>query len=67
MDAKAINIQNFACPTPFWEEYIDGLGGCTWGSLAFFDLEFLFYHGLNSIAGFFETGLDIFVIFVKWL
>lgn len=60
IDAREINIQNFACPTLFWEEYINGLNGCTWGSLAFFDLEFLFYHGLNSIAGFFETGLDIF-------
>lgn len=60
IDEREINIQNFACPTLFWEEYINGLKGCTWGSLAFFDLEFLFYHGLNSIAGFFETGLDVF-------
>jgi hypothetical protein len=46
--------------TPFWDRTIDDLHGATWGELPFFDTEFVLYHALNSIAGWFETGTDLF-------
>ena len=45
-----IDLRIFAHPTAYWKEYLNNLTGLTWGDLPFFDLEFLFYHGLNSIA-----------------
>ncbi len=60
IDEKNIDLDIFARPTAYWEEYLDKLSGLTWGDLPFFDLEFLFYHGLNSIAGYFEAGIDVF-------
>jgi uncharacterized protein with ATP-grasp and redox domains len=47
-------------PTPFWDEYIARIDGATWVELPFFDVEFLFYHALNSIAGYFRSGIDVF-------
>lgn len=47
-------------PTPFWERYLSERQSATWFELPFFDVEFLFYHALNSIAGYFERGIDVF-------
>ncbi len=55
-----IDTTIFARPTAYWNNYLDQLSGLTWDNLPFFDLEFLFYHGLNSIAGYFDTGVDVF-------
>ena len=55
-----INTTIFERPTNYWNEYLDRLTASTWDDLPFFDLEFLFYHGLNSMAGYFDTGTDIF-------
>jgi hypothetical protein len=46
--------------TPLWDRTIDGLEGARWAELPFFDTEFVLYHALNSIAGWFETGVDVF-------
>jgi hypothetical protein len=46
--------------TPFWDRTIDRLRGATWAELPFFDTEFVLYHAVNSIAGWFETGTDVF-------
>jgi hypothetical protein len=55
-----VDTAALARPTPFWSEHIRTLDGATWMELPFFDLEFVFYHALNSIAGFFENGTDVF-------
>ena len=55
-----IDTKIFSHPTAYWKDYLDKLSGLTWNDLSFFDLEFLFYHGLNSIAGYFDSGLDVF-------
>lgn len=55
-----IDTKSFSCPTAYWKDYLDQLNGLTWNDLPFFDLEFLFYHGLNSIAGYFDNGVDVF-------
>lgn len=47
-------------PTPFWSNYIERLAGKTWRDLSFFEIEFIFYHAINSRAGWFETGFDVF-------
>ncbi len=46
--------------TSFWDRTIDGLAGASWAELPFFDTEFVLYHALNSIAGWFEAGTDVF-------
>ncbi|MEM9004640.1 MAG: ARMT1-like domain-containing protein [Cyanobacteria bacterium P01_F01_bin.86] len=55
-----IDTEIFACPTAYWEAYLHQLNGLTWNDLSFFDVEFLFYHGVNSIAGYFDRGVDVF-------
>ena len=57
---SSIDTTIFAHPTVYWANYLDQIAGLTWDDLSFFDLEFLFYHGLNSIAGYFDDGTDIF-------
>ncbi|MEO0431616.1 MAG: ARMT1-like domain-containing protein [Cyanobacteria bacterium J06656_5] len=56
-----IDTTIFTRPTDYWHNYLDQLTNLTWNDLSFFDLEFLFYHGLNSIAGYFDTGIDVFL------
>ena len=55
-----VDTKIFTRPTAYWNNYLDQLTGLTWDDLTFFDLEFLFYHGLNSIVGYFDTGVDVF-------
>lgn len=55
-----IDMGAFARPTAFWSRYIDNLAGAMWADLPFFDVEFVFYHALNSIAGYFSGGTDVF-------
>lgn len=57
---SSIDTSIFTRPTDYWKNHIDQVTGLTWDDLSFFDLEFFFYHGLNSIAGYFETGVDVF-------
>lgn len=56
-----IQTSIFATPTPKWREYVEALGGADWSSLPFLDLELLFYHGLNSLVGYFDHGTDVFL------
>ncbi|MEM8637548.1 MAG: ARMT1-like domain-containing protein [Cyanobacteria bacterium P01_G01_bin.54] len=60
LDEDPINLEHFARPTDYWQTYLSTLKGLTWGDLPFFDLEFLFYHGLNSIVSYFDKGIDVF-------
>jgi hypothetical protein len=60
INEDSIDLRIFAHPTAYWKEYLNNLNGLTWADLPFFDLEFLFYHGLNSIAGYFDKGVDVF-------
>ena len=55
-----IDLSLFESPTSYWSECINALAGRTWNNLSFFDTEFFFYHGLNSIAQFFSDGTDVF-------
>jgi hypothetical protein len=55
-----IDATCFAASSPYWSDYIAKAEGQQWSSLPFFEVEFLFYHGLNSISGFYESGADVF-------
>ncbi|MEM7793899.1 MAG: ARMT1-like domain-containing protein [Cyanobacteria bacterium P01_C01_bin.118] len=61
INGSSIDTTVFTRPTTYWHNYLDQLTGFTWDDLSFFDLEFLFYHGLNSIAGYFDSGVDVFL------
>jgi hypothetical protein len=61
IEEEPIDLQVFARPTAYWGDYLNHLNGLSWGDLPFFDLEFLFYHGLNSIAGYYDSGVDVFL------
>src|SRR6185312_8293744 len=50
----------FSAPTPFWTARLASLEGRTWADQPFFDLEFLFYRAINSIAGDLRPGFDVF-------
>src|SRR5262249_39933383 len=49
-----IDASYFGVPTPFWTEYIQQLKGKSWKQLPFFDVEFVFYHGLNSLVDYYS-------------
>jgi Damage-control phosphatase ARMT1-like domain len=51
---------DFTKPSNFWRDYLEGIKNQTWDDISFFELEFLFYHGLNSVTGFFDLGFDVF-------
>ncbi|MET0286962.1 MAG: ARMT1-like domain-containing protein [Polyangiales bacterium] len=55
-----IELDGLARPTAWWSSYLDRLQGARWDELPFFDLEFVFYHSINSRAGFFTQGTDVF-------
>ncbi|WP_394834898.1 protein-glutamate O-methyltransferase family protein [Pendulispora rubella] len=59
---ERVDTSVMARPTPFWSRYLDGLAQATWAELPFFDIEFLFYHAMNSLAGHFDEGTDVFRI-----
>ncbi|MEO0868594.1 MAG: hypothetical protein AAFY17_09125, partial [Cyanobacteria bacterium J06642_11] len=45
-----IDTTIFKRPSAYWNNYIDQLSDLTWNDLSFFDLEFLFYHGLKIVV-----------------
>jgi uncharacterized protein with ATP-grasp and redox domains len=55
-----INTNWLEQPTPFWSRYVGELRGARWNDLPFFDIEFVFYLALNSLAGRFRDGTDVF-------
>ncbi|MAY79098.1 MAG: hypothetical protein CL802_16330 [Citromicrobium sp.] len=54
----AIDTALLAPITPWWAERRCSLAGKSWRELGFMELEFVFYHTLNSLAGF--PGHDLF-------
>lgn len=60
LSGGAIDTRQLVSSTRFWKRKISDLEGRRWSDLPFFDLEFLFYHGLNSIATDLRPGFDIF-------
>ncbi|HSR99512.1 MAG TPA: ARMT1-like domain-containing protein, partial [Kofleriaceae bacterium] len=60
LTGRKLDPQLFAADTPFWRDKLAGLAGTRWSELPFFDLEFLFYHAINSIAADLRPGLDVF-------
>jgi len=62
---QALDLSMFANVGDFWPNYLlkeaSGLEAePTWQGLPFFDLEFLFYHAINSLTGYFVDGFDVF-------
>lgn len=55
-----IDTSLLAPTTGYLDEIIAGLSGKNWRELPFFDLEFLFYHAINTIAGRLTPGRDVF-------
>lgn len=53
-------VDHLAKPSDFWRDYLEGIKSHTWDDLSFFELEFLFYHSLNSLTAFFDVGFDVF-------
>lgn len=50
----------FSADTAFWRARLASLQGRAWADQPFFDLEFLFYRAINSIAGDLRPGFDVF-------
>lgn len=57
---QAMDVSLFASVTPFWRSYVSQWAEPTWRELPFFDLEFLFYHAINSLTGYWVDGFDVF-------
>lgn len=56
----AIDTDLLAPTTGYLAEFIAGLSGQAWSELSFFDLEFLFYHAINTAAERLIPGRDVF-------
>jgi hypothetical protein len=59
-NGEALQVDHLAKPSDFWRDYLEGIKSQTWDDLSFFELEFLFYHSLNSLTAFFDVGFDVF-------
>lgn len=55
-----IDVRWLAAETPYWEGKLRALAGKRWLELSFFELEFVFYLALRSIAAELAPGIDIF-------
>jgi uncharacterized protein with ATP-grasp and redox domains len=55
-----VRPQHFAPATAFWDTYLDSVLERPWSELPFFDTEFCFYQAINSIAGAFDSNIDVF-------
>ena len=44
----------------YWSSRLAATSGQRWTDICFFDLEFFFYHWINSQVGFFRNGTDVF-------
>jgi uncharacterized protein with ATP-grasp and redox domains len=47
-------------PTHFWKQTVERWRGSAWADLPFFDLEFLLYRTINSLADELRPGFDVF-------
>lgn len=57
-NGEDLQIDSLAKPSGFWRDYLKSLKSQTWDDISFFELEFLFYHSINSLTGFFDVGFD---------
>ena len=60
VQGRAIRATHLADGSAFWRAYLESLKGRSWAELPFFETEFCFYHAINSLAGAFESGVDVF-------
>jgi hypothetical protein len=60
VDGGEIDLRLLSGSTPFWQRRLAALAGQRWSEQSFFDLEFLFYHAINSIALDLLPGFDVF-------
>lgn len=60
VQGRAIRAEHFRGGSAFWRSYVESLEGRSWAELAFFETEFCFYHGINSLVGAFDSGVDVF-------
>lgn len=56
----AIDLRLFTAESAYWRDALAAVDGQRWFELSFFDLEFLFYLALRSIAADLAPGFDIF-------
>jgi len=57
---QAMDLGLFAPTGSFRRSYLAQWPEPTWQGLPFFDLEFLFYHAINSLTGYWSDGFDVF-------
>jgi hypothetical protein len=58
---STIPTAHFSTPTPYWHQFIANIEGQSWKDISFFNIEFLFYHWINSRLEYWSTGVDAFV------
>ena len=56
----ALDLRLFAAETAYWRYKLATLAGKTWREQSFFELEFLFYLAVRSIADDLRPGFDVF-------
>lgn len=59
-NGEVIDLNLIEADTLFWRNKLAKLTGAAWRDLSFFDLEFLFYKAINSIAQRVQPGIDVF-------
>lgn len=60
VSGRAIRMAHFAHQTEYWRSYLQALRGRSWSELSFFETEFCFYQAINSLAGAFDSEVDVF-------
>ncbi len=60
IEGRPLRPEHFSAPSEYWSDYLGPILDRPWSVLPFFDTEFCFYLAINTLAGFFSTGLDVF-------
>jgi hypothetical protein len=60
LEGRPMQSELFAAPSEYYRDYLGPILGRPWSNLPFFDTEFCFYLAINTLSGFYESGLDVF-------
>lgn len=60
LEGRPLRPELFSAPSEYWNDYLGPILERPWSVLPFFDTEFCFYLAINTLSGFFSSGLDVF-------
>jgi hypothetical protein len=60
LEGNPMRPELLPAPSEYWSDYLGPILERPWSVLPFFDTELCFYLAINTLAGFYSSGLDVF-------